>query len=73
MKARALRRVLEREPLGYTCTRQGGSHATMTSSNGYPKLLFAFHDNDTLAPGLVRTILTKQVGLAEEQARALLS
>jgi len=31
----------------------------------------AFHDRQELPGGLVRTILVDQVGLAEEEARAL--
>lgn len=72
LKAKELRRVLERLPLAYTRERQSGSHATLESSNGYPTLHFAFHDNTTLPPGLVRKILTRDVGLTEDEARALL-
>lgn len=73
MKARELRRLLERPPLGYTAKRSpGGSHVRLTSSAGYPDLTFAFHDSQTLAPGLVRKILTKDVGLTEEEAWRLL-
>lgn len=72
MKARELRRVLGRQPLNYTRSRQTGSHVTLASTSGYPELRFAFHDNQTLPPGLVRKILTKDVGLVEEEALALL-
>lgn len=67
-----LRRVLEREPLSYEVYWQKGSHKKLRSANGYPPLRLAFHDNKTLAPGLVREVLTKGVGLTEEQALALL-
>lgn len=71
MKARELRRLLEREPLAYSRERQGGSH-TILRSDRYPDLLFAFHDNQTLPPFLVKKILTKDVGLSTEEALALL-
>ena len=71
LKARELRRVLEREPLGYSVDRQQGSHATLKSAR-YPELHFAFHDGQTLAPGLVKKVLVKDVGLAEDVALALI-
>jgi len=72
MKARALRRVLGRRPLSYSSDRSAGSHEALTSDAGYPPLTFAFHDGDTIAPGLVRKILVKDVGLSVEEARRLL-
>jgi predicted RNA binding protein YcfA (HicA-like mRNA interferase family) len=73
LKARQLRRVLAREPLSYSAERSpGGSHTVLTSANGYPQLRWAFHDGQTISPGLVRTILVKQVGLSIDEARALL-
>jgi predicted RNA binding protein YcfA (HicA-like mRNA interferase family) len=73
LKARELRRVLEREPLGYTAeTSSGGSHTLLTSENGFPDLRWAFHDRQTISPGLVRTILVKQVGMSAEEAVGLL-
>jgi predicted RNA binding protein YcfA (HicA-like mRNA interferase family) len=72
MKARELRRVLERKPLSYTLSRaKAGSHAILKSDN-YPQLVFAFHDNQTIPPGLVKKILVRDVGLSEEEALALL-
>jgi predicted RNA binding protein YcfA (HicA-like mRNA interferase family) len=68
MKARALRRVLAREPLRYERQRQSGSHTTLLSHAGYPPLYWAFHDGQTIPPGLVRKILTRDVGLSEEEA-----
>lgn len=44
MKARALLRVLMREPLSYRIVRQRGSHRRLESAMGFPPLLFAFHD-----------------------------
>jgi len=72
LKARQLRRVLEREPLAYSVSRQTGSHARLTSANGYPTLFWAFHDGQTIPGGLVRKILTKDVGLPPDEALALL-
>lgn len=71
MKARRLLALLQREPLGYRVVRQSGSHRRLESPN-HPPLTFAFHDGATLPGGLVRKILTKDVGLADEQARKLL-
>jgi predicted RNA binding protein YcfA (HicA-like mRNA interferase family) len=64
--------VLTREPLAYEIARQKGSHRHLRSRNGYPRLLFAAHDSATLPRGLVREILIKQVGLAEDEAHAIL-
>lgn len=74
MKWRQFRRVLERAPLNYGApsTGTGGSHTLFTSTSGYPDLRLAFHDSATLSPGMVRKILMKDVGLSEEDARALL-
>ena len=71
MKARELRRVLGRRPLNYEADRTAGSHETLTSDAGYPQLTFAFHDGDTISPGLVRKILVKDVGLSVDEARRL--
>lgn len=67
MKARELRRALERPPLNYRSCTSKGSHVRL-EAEGRPRLLFAFHDSDTIGPQLVRTILMKQVGLTEEEA-----
>jgi predicted RNA binding protein YcfA (HicA-like mRNA interferase family) len=70
LKARELYRLLERE-LGYQVTRQTGSHRTMEAS-GRPTLHLAFHDGQSIPPGLVRKILVKDVGLSGDEAMALL-
>lgn len=67
-----LRRVLARKPLEYEVARQGGSHKTLVSRAGYPELHLAFHDHADIPPGLVRKILTRDVGLSEEEALGLL-
>ena len=72
MKARELLRVLGRKPLEYSVDHQTGSHRCLISASGYPTLNFAFHDGDTMAPGLVRKILVQQVGLSEKEAKDLL-
>jgi predicted RNA binding protein YcfA (HicA-like mRNA interferase family) len=71
MKAKRLLAVLERKPLSYRIVRRAGSHRRMESAN-HPPLTFAFHDNATISGGLVRKILTQDVGLAENEARGLL-
>lgn len=70
MKAKRLLAVLERQPLGYRVVRQAGSHRRLDSSE-HPPLTFAFHDKATIPSGLVRKILVKDVGLAEDEARKL--
>lgn len=72
MKAPQLLRVLMREPLGYVVVRQRGSHRRLESRNGYPPISFSFHDSATLAPGLVRKVLTSDIGLSEQQALDIL-
>lgn len=71
MKAKRLLAVLERKPLNYRVKRQSGSHRRMEAP-GRPPLNFAFHDKATIPSGLVRKILVKDVGLAEDEARKLL-
>lgn len=71
MKAKRLLAVLERRPLAYRVTRQAGSHRRMEAP-GRPSLTFAFHDNATVPAGLVRKILVRDIGLAEDEARKLL-
>lgn len=71
MKAKRLLAILEREPLSYRITRQRGSHRRMENP-GRPPLTFAFHDHTTIPAGLVRKILVKDIGLAEDEARKLL-
>jgi hypothetical protein len=39
---------------------------------GRPPLTFAFHDSATIPSGLVRKVLVRDVGLAEDEARKLL-
>ena len=71
MKAKRLLAVLEREPLAYRVVRQSGSHRRMETP-GRPPLTFAFHDKATIPASLVRKILLRDVGLAEDEARKLL-
>ncbi|NTW41769.1 MAG: addiction module toxin, HicA family [Cellulomonadaceae bacterium] len=71
MKAQALQRLLEREPLGYAVARRKGSHKVLRASD-YPQLLFSYHDGATVPPGVVRKILTQDIGLTDEQAWELL-
>lgn len=71
MKAKKLRRRLERKPFMYRAARQSGSHRRLLSPD-YPPLLFAFHDKATVPPWMVRKILIHDLGLAEAEARKLL-
>jgi len=71
MKARVLLRVLERRPLSYRVIRQTGSHRRLQSPS-YPPLTYAFHAGETIAGGVVRKILVRDVGLSEAKARELL-
>jgi len=71
MRARELLAVLMREPLNYEVVRQRGSHRRLKAPSR-PSITFAFHDRQTIAPGVVRQILCRQVGLAEHEARELL-
>ena len=71
MKAKRLLAALEREPLNYRVSRQSGSHRRMEAP-GRPPLTFAFHDSATIPSGLVRKVLVRDVGLAEDEARKLL-
>lgn len=72
LKSKELLRVLCREPLAYEVAHTGGSHRKLTSANGYPPLLFAFHDGQTLPRGLVRHILCRDVGLEPDEALRIL-
>lgn len=72
MKANDLLALLERKPLRYSTVRTNGSHRRLESAAGYPALTFAFHSNQTISPGLLRKILTRDVGLTDEQVRLLL-
>ena len=71
MKAKRLLAILERKPLSYRVARRSGSHRRMESPD-YPPLTFAFHDKATIPAGLVRKILVKDIGLADDEARKLL-
>ena len=68
MKARQLLAVLSRPPLRYRVIRQTGSHRLLRSAAGDPPLTFAWHDGATVAPGLVRKVLVRQVGLSVQEA-----
>jgi predicted RNA binding protein YcfA (HicA-like mRNA interferase family) len=71
MKATRLLAVLERKPLGYCVVRRTGSHRRMEAP-GRPTITFAFHDKATIPARLVRKVLTKDIGLGEDEARKLL-
>jgi len=71
MRAADLQRLLEKE-FGYYVHTQKGSHKKLRSDDGYQPLTFAFHDGVEIAPGLVRKILVKDVGLTVEAAAQVL-
>lgn len=70
MKARAVLRVLVRD-LGYEVVRRTGSHRVLRAP-GRPQVLFAFHDRQSVAPGLVHAVPCKQAGLDVDEALRLL-
>lgn len=70
MKSQQLLAILMKAPLNYRIVRQNGSHRRLESDN-YPPLSFSWHDGVTLAPGQVRKVLTKDVGLPIDVARRL--
>ncbi len=72
LRGRQLIRLLSREPLAYRVVRQTGSHRRLESDNGYAPLIFAFDNRVTISPGMVKKILTKDVGLSIEDALDLL-
>ncbi|MFF0311104.1 type II toxin-antitoxin system HicA family toxin [Streptosporangium sp. NPDC004379] len=53
--------------LGYKEIARRGSHRKL-ACEGRPQLTFAFHHGDSIAPGVVRDILVKQVGLSRDEA-----
>lgn len=69
MKSADLRRILN--GLGYRETRRTGSHRRL-KAKGRPDLTFAFHDGQTIPPGLVKKILTKDIGLTDDEITEVL-
>jgi hypothetical protein len=73
-----LERILTREPLNYRLERhkgrrpKGGSHKKLVA-DGRPDLYMAFHDQAEIPGRTIRTILVDQVGLSEDEARALVT
>lgn len=65
-------RVLSGERFQYEVVRQRGSHRILRSATGYPPLTFAFGDSESIGPVMVKRILTKGVGLSEEEAMEVL-
>ena len=69
MKSSDLLRILQK--LGYEEDRRAGSHSRLKADRRQP-LTFAFHDGQTIPPGLVREILMKDVGLNEQEIQEML-
>lgn len=72
LKAKRLFRVLGNSPLNYVVIHRVGSHRKLSSLRGYPEIMFAFHDKETVSGSLVRKILCEDVGLGEEEALDLI-
>lgn len=70
-KAQKVVAFLRRE-LNYERHRQTGSHQTLVAE-GRPTLTFAYHNGDTVPPGVLRDILVKGVGLSLQEALELTS
>ena len=60
--------VLQRAPLNYRVVAQEGSHRTLESESGYPKIGFSWHDRVTISGSKVRRELMTKVGLSEQEA-----
>ena len=71
MRGRDMLAVLLRRPLEYGVVRQNGSHRQLRAA-GRPPLTFAFHDNASIPPSLVRKILMSDIGLDEDEAHRIL-
>ncbi|MBI4770057.1 MAG: type II toxin-antitoxin system HicA family toxin [Chloroflexi bacterium] len=61
-KARKVLAALLR--IGWTVKRQSGSHRTL-SREGWPDVVFAFHDNEEIGPRMLARI-SKVTGLSTE-------
>lgn len=66
IKVKRALRVLRK--LGFEEKRRAGSHRMLVHSDGRV-LLFAFHDNDTIGPVMLKKLL-KDAGLESEAFRA---
>jgi predicted RNA binding protein YcfA (HicA-like mRNA interferase family) len=51
--------------IGWTIKRQTGSHKTI-SREGWPDVVFAFHDGDEIGPKML-TKIAKTIGLKAEE------
>jgi hypothetical protein len=68
MKAMQLLAILETE----ASRLPRGAPVRLATPDGVTDLPAAFHDKATIPAGLVREILARDVGLAEDEARKLL-
>ncbi|MGH3802177.1 MAG: type II toxin-antitoxin system HicA family toxin, partial [Pseudonocardiaceae bacterium] len=59
------------EELGYTVTRQSGSHRQLTAE-GRPRVTVSYANGDDVPPGVSRKVLARIVGLDEDEAVRLL-
>jgi predicted RNA binding protein YcfA (HicA-like mRNA interferase family) len=70
MKGRELLRHLARKPLSYVedpNRSRKGSHRTLVSPI-FGEVLLGFHDRADVAPGMVRKVFVRDVGLSQEDA-----
>jgi predicted RNA binding protein YcfA (HicA-like mRNA interferase family) len=73
LKPKRLLAILKKKPLSYKVVRQVGSHRWLESEAGYPPMEWAFHDGGReVPPYVVKKILTRDVGLSEDEARKLI-
>jgi predicted RNA binding protein YcfA (HicA-like mRNA interferase family) len=73
LKVGTVLRILEREPLSYSITRQKGSHRTMYSGQGYGRVLLSGHKGQEMTSNHVKKLFVDQVGLTVEDALNLLT
>jgi predicted RNA binding protein YcfA (HicA-like mRNA interferase family) len=69
VKARQLIAALEE--VGYTVTRQTGSHRHLTAKDK-PRVTISYANGDDVPPGVSRKVLARIVGLDEDEAVRLL-
>jgi predicted RNA binding protein YcfA (HicA-like mRNA interferase family) len=50
--------------------RQAGSHKQYASPNGSGTFTFAWHGSATVSPHMVRQVLTRDLGLTKDEAKA---
>jgi predicted RNA binding protein YcfA (HicA-like mRNA interferase family) len=72
IKAKKLLTILMRKPLEYKIIHQVGSHRKLISPNGYPNIIFSYHDKITVSPNAIKDMLINEIGLTEKEALGLI-